>query len=185
MKLQQLCAVALIGGLAAACGTQTYQQSSSTPRHEVTAQPRLVAPASGGTGSTGTTSTVVAQSPAWANEGAQIIQWKQTNDSLATAEGQPLPENAGLYAYQSLPFTVSGDGDIIANFGPVPSSFDWPTTPDAVEFTWPKDMGFQMLTADVNGIVTIGGNRYLEATFKVYHDNGSPYSSVDLTGWVS
>jgi hypothetical protein len=186
MKLPQLVAVVLLAGVVAACGTEAYGQAASAPRNRPTIRSRAADPASEATGTTGTTtSTAIAQSPAWADEGAQIIQWKQTHDSTLSQDGLPQPENSGLYAYQSLPFTVSGGGDITVDFGPVADSFDWPTNPDAVEFTWPDDMGFQMLTMDVDGMVTIDGSRYLQATFEVYHYHGSPYSSVDLTGWVS
>ena len=69
----------------------------------------------------GTATTSVASSAQWAAEGAQLER-----------------ETGRNWAYESIPIDVKGNGTYFFDFGPVPASFDYPSSPSGIAFDWPS-----------------------------------------------
>jgi hypothetical protein len=129
--------------------------------------------------STSITSTAVdeAQSAAWAAEGTRLIQAKQTQISAS----QPQPLNAALFACESTPVDITQAGTYTLDYGPLQSSFDYPTNPSGVAFEFPSDIQFTIIPNGPASIQTISGSRMFVETFSVTNFS-APYAA--LTGWI-
>jgi hypothetical protein len=79
-----------------------------------------------------------------------------------------VPENAGDWAYQSLPVSVPSDGVYKFDFGPLAPDFDYPKSPAGVAFDYhlPDFPGVIDPAGDLT-IVVLSGQRYLEVPFRI------------------
>ena len=117
-----------------------------------------VAAAQTASSTTSTSSTTsVASSPLWAAEGKRL--------ELAVSESnEPTYNKAyedGKWAYESSPVNVTGNGPYTLNFGPLATTFNYPTVPRAIAYDWPPDSRFSAVADSIN-TVTIDGKRYLQ-----------------------
>jgi eukaryotic-like serine/threonine-protein kinase len=156
-------------GSAGATSTRTQpsgikRRSATTPS---TTQPADVTP-----------TTLVAQSPEWAEEGERLIR---------SVVGMQLPEGESDFAYESSPVDITADGTYTLDFGPVSSSFNPdPTEPGpdggfALSYEMPPDVHF-IIAADGGGsLVTLNGETYFQIQAQVSQLT-SPYPQ--FTGWI-
>ena len=118
----------------------------------------LVAASHGSAGTPrGPATTSIASSAQWAGEGPQLERDTGRN-----------------WAYESIPIDVKGNGTYFFNFGPVPASFDYPSSPSGIAFDWPSDSRFSIVGATAPHYVALRGKRYVQMGFSVSNFS-SPY----------
>jgi hypothetical protein len=125
-----------------------------------------------------TPTTLVAQSPAWAQEGERLLR---------AVAGMHLPEGESDFAYESLPVNITTDGTYTLDYGPVSSTFNpVPTDPGpdggfAVSYEMPPDIHF-LIAADRGGsLVTLNDETYFQIQVQV-SQLSAPYPQ--FTGWI-
>ncbi len=122
-----------------------------------------------------------ALSSSWADEGHRLREYKKEQNAKVPP-GQPLPENAADFAYESLPVDITGDGKYTLYFGPVDTWFNWPQNPRGVTYNFPPDAEFSVIPSGPVKMATVNGKRYLEVGVTVSGFTGAPYTG--FTGWA-
>ena len=138
-------------------------------------------------GATPTPSVRIASTPAWQEEGARLRDYKRQQNvsgtrSAGCGDSSSLPCNAADFAYPSVPVTITGPGSYAFQFGPLGPEFDPPRSPSAVAYSFPSDASFQLVPVGAPTIVSIGGQRFLEAKFNIISFQGAVYPN--FYGWI-
>lgn len=102
----------------------------------------------------------------WATEGSALSSYKQSAPLPSISQGLALADS-GNWAYSSLPQIISGPGTYVFDFGPVDSAFNSPSSPTAVSFDSPSDIGATFGPASGIAVVTKSNARYIEVSFKL------------------
>lgn len=124
-----------------------------------------------------TTTTNIAGSAEWSAEGAQLIK-----DVLASApDTGNRTYNNGDWAYESVPIDITGNGEYIVDFGPVPASFDYPLHPTGITFDWPSDGQFSVVVNSGVDRVISHGDIYVQMRFAVSRFS-APYTGY--RAWI-
>jgi hypothetical protein len=98
----------------------------------------------------------------WAAEGAKLV-----NGVLTQGKGSVnTTYRNGNWAYESRPVDVTKDGSYTLDFGPVPTSFDYPAHPKGISYDWPPDATFSAF-ADGCRTVTQSGKKYFQVGITV------------------
>jgi hypothetical protein len=126
----------------------------------------------------------VSDPSSWSNRGTELRAFKKTMNAKHPADNSPggVPENAGDWAYASLPVDISSDGVFNFYFGPLASSFDWPNNPSGIAFDYDPPGFDGTIQPDSDGHITsvaMSGARYLVVPFSV-HGLKTPCSSLTL-----
>lgn len=105
----------------------------------------------------------------WSSEGSALMQSQQAHPSTNSAPSGVIVQTP--FAYQSLPVDISGDGNYAFDFGPLNSSFNWPTDPFGFALQWPDSFAGAVRSSPTVNPRTV-------------QINGSPYFQigVDVTG---
>ena len=81
-----------------------------------------------------------------------------------------------------MPLDITGNGTYLFDFGPVPASFDYPSSPRGLAFDWPSDSRFSVVGANTaTRTVTLRGKPYFQVGFTV-SGFSSPYSGY--RAWI-
>ena len=112
----------------------------------------------------GPATTSIASSAQWAAEGAQLER-----------------ETHGNWAYESVPVDIKENGAYFFDFGLLSASFDYPSNPRGIAFDCPADRRFSIVGATAPHYVALGGRRYVQIGFSVFHFS-SPYNGYKA--WI-
>jgi hypothetical protein len=106
------------------------------------------------------------------------------NAQYPNGAGAPgVAENAGDWAYQSLPQDVTLPAPYKFDFGPLAADFNWPNSPGGVSIDSPPEFSATITPAPglASSIVTINGQRYFEMYFQIKNIS---VSCTGLTLWI-
>jgi len=119
-------------------------------------------------GATGVAATPLVPPDSWAKEGARLA--KVGNElppaSAASQAGHAATDDYPPFAYQSAPIDVDHDETATLYFGPVPTTFSWPQSPDITAFAFPKNVSFR-IAGKGQAMTERDGKRYLAVTVAV------------------
>ena len=110
-----------------------------------------------------------------------------TASSLARAH-EPVPGDAGAFAYPSQPLNVrQGGGRYALLFGPVDANFLFPKHPSAVSFAFPSDFRVRITPVSSPRIVHVRSQRYLRVNVRLNdlpQIGGISTPCTGFVGWV-
>ena len=151
------------------CGGALYNATGSTT---VRGAPPTVSP--------GADQATCALPADWNNQASVLIQGKAEQ---AGPTGGQAAMDAGAWAYQSLPVTLASTGTYTFLF-PVPSSFDYPISPQGVAVNLPPLPGvIARPSATVRpSVVSVSGTRYYEESFD-FLAISTACQGVQITAW--
>ena len=134
----------------------------------------------------GTTLPLCTNASNWnSDEGATLRAFKkQMNSAYPNGQGAPggvVSENAGDFAYPSLPQDITLVGSYTLDFGPLAANFNYPVSPDAVSFEFPPDFAGSIRPTGIPKIVTLDAQSFFEVGFQVSRLS-APCSG--LVGWI-
>jgi hypothetical protein len=113
---------------------------------------------------------------------ATRTQWAAEGNRLVDAE-KSSGSSEGVFAYQSLPVNITGNGMYRLDYGPIPSDFGAPKPfhPFGVVFDFPPWARFDIFIGANSSVVSLNGAWYYEVEAKVSGFIG-PYP--EFTGWI-